>query len=131
MRALVCAAAFSAWTACGSPPPPEPEPDAGEEEVGIASSEQIVAWEGQVRFVTVLSAATGDSLEGATVAAEDPDGPLEVIEQRCAGSRCAVVVRVRDLVPNTGMPIPAPIDGRDAYLRIERPNGPDLRTLIR
>lgn len=128
MRRIVWSAAFVALSSCGeSPVAPA---DAGEE-LGIASSAQIVAWEGQPRFVTVLSAATGELLDGATVTAEDPAGALEVIEQRCAGTRCAAVLRIRDLVPNTGAAIPPPIDGRDAYLRVTLPDGPGLRALLR
>lgn len=129
MRSLVCSAAFAALIGCGERPPVV-TPDAGEE-LGIASSEQIVAWEGQTRFVTVLSSASGEPLDGATVSVEDPAGPLELIDQRCAGTRCAVVLRVRDQSANTGAAIPPPIDGRDAFLRVVLPDAPDLRTLLR
>src|SRR5690606_7671736 len=87
--------------------------------------------EGQQRFVTVLTAQSGESLDEATVEVADPSGPLSILEQRCAGDRCGVVLRVLDRVANTGEAIPPPIAGQDAYLIVRIPGASPQRALLR
>jgi hypothetical protein len=109
----------------------EPGPADAGPVYGIASTAQLVAWEGQPRFVTVLSTETGEALDGATVEVQDPSGPLEIIEQRCAGTRCGVVLRIADETPSTGTAVPAPIDAVRHFLLVRRTDGaPDLRALL-
>ncbi len=127
MRRLVYLALLLAG--CDSGTTVMPMPDSGPL-LGIASTAQIVAWEGQGRFVTVLSRETGESLEGATVSAADPSGPLEVVDQRCTGTRCGVVLAIHDQIRNTGHAVPAPIDAAMAYLAVQRPGDPELRALL-
>ena len=127
-RSSLCALLALTLVACDGPTTPPPS-DAGPV-LGVASTAQINAFEGQARFVTVLSASPGELLDGATVEAEDPAGALEILEQRCAGGLCAVVARVRDQTPNTGTAIPRPIDAIAHFLRVRRTTDPDLRALV-
>lgn len=129
MRALATAALVLLALGCDGPPPVTPEEDGGVS-FGIASTAQIVAWEGQTRFVTVLTGQDGEPLEGATVEVADPSGPLQIVEQRCA-EQCAVVLRILDQAPNTGDAIPPPIAGKDALLNVRIPNAAPQRALLR
>ena len=101
---------------CGGGTPPVTMDDAGP---GVlpASTANVVAFEGQPRFVTVLE-ASGADWSGTMVRAA-AGSPFEIVEQRCAGSRCALVARVRDETPNRGIVVPAPIDASNHYFEIE------------
>jgi hypothetical protein len=76
-----------------------------------------VAFEGQTRLTVALFGA-GEDWSAASVRVEDTSGPLEIIEQRCRGERCAVVLRVADQRPNMGILVPAPIDAEQHGLII-------------
>ncbi len=101
--------------ACGGDDTPPPF-DAGPVYPRATTSPQV-AFEGQGRLVVDLYAA-GQDFTGGSVRAEDPAGPLDVLEQRCRGERCAVVLRVRDTRPNMGIPVPSPIDAEQHGLII-------------
>ncbi|MEQ8892162.1 MAG: hypothetical protein RLO52_47050, partial [Sandaracinaceae bacterium] len=122
---LVCAGLLGALGCDGGPVEP-PLGDSGPA-VGIARTAQINAYEGQPRFVTVLDSGTGESLEGATVMADDV---FRIVAQRCAGTRCGVVLEVRDTRPNTGAAVPQPIDAQGHFLTVRPADGPDLRALV-
>ena len=122
---LVCASLLGALGCDGGPVEP-PLGDSGPA-VGIARTAQINAYEGQPRFVTVLDSGTGESLEGATVMADDV---FRIVAQRCAGTRCGVVLEVRDTRPNTGAAVPQPIDAQGHFLTVRPADGPDLRALV-
>ena len=89
-------AALFLVVACGDPPV-TPDPDGGEETFGVASTAQIVAWEGQQRFVTVLTAERGESLDEATVEVADPATlePLTTIDLEARLFVAAQVGRAR------------------------------------
>ncbi len=122
---LVCASLLGALGCDGGPVEP-PLGDSGPA-VGIARTAQINAYEGQPRFVTVLDSGTGESLEGATVMADDV---FRIVAQRCAGTRGGVVLEVRDTRPNTGAAVPQPIDAQGHFLTVRPADGPDLRALV-
>jgi hypothetical protein len=88
-----------------------------------------VAFEGQSRLAVELL-VLGEDLTGATIMPEDAGGPLEIIEQRCRGERCGVVLRVRDDRPNMGRPIPATIDSERHALIIEGSGGELYRAFM-
>ncbi len=93
-----------------------------------ASADPQVAFEGQERMVIEIS-ADGADLSSAVIEPAEADSPLDVVEQRCRGTRCGVVLRVRDTIPNTGVAVPAPIDGRNHELRVVTPGGDYLALL--
>jgi len=74
-----------------------------------AETHPQVAFEGQQRLAVELL-GIGENWSSASVRVEDPAGPLEIVEQRCRGERCGVVLRIRDDRPNMGIPIPSTID---------------------
>lgn len=109
---------------CGSSPEPmrnyvDAGSDGGNE---AALADQIVALEGQERFLTGFR-APGLDLSEATLTADDEDGPLEIRRFRCNRERCAVEIRVRDTVPPTGNATPVPADARNAFVRLTTPSG--------
>jgi hypothetical protein len=107
--------------ACGSgdDTPPPTGPDLGPPPPPAAFAAPNVAYEGQQRFVTTVT-APGLDLSGATVTAVAPDGPLDVVEVRCSASRCGVHVRIRDTRSNAEVPdpVPAPISNRNEFLEL-------------
>lgn len=109
------------FQACGGgdDAPPPTGPDLGPPPPPAAFASPNVAYEGQQRFVTTLT-APGLDLSGATVMAIAPDGPLEVVETRCSASRCGVHVRIRDMRSNAEVPdpVPAPINNRNEFLEL-------------
>ncbi len=110
--------------ACGGDDdrPPPGVPDLGPPPPPAAFASPNVAYEGQQRFLTTIT-APGLDLTDAIVSAVDPMGPLEVIEARCTAARCGVHLRVRDTRSNAEVPdpVPAPISNRNEFveLRIE------------
>jgi hypothetical protein len=98
---------------------PPTAPDLGPPPPPAAFASPNVAYEGQQRFVTTLT-APGLDLSGATVTAIATDGPLEVMETRCSASRCGVHVRIRDTRSNAEVPdpVPAPISNRNEFLEL-------------
>jgi hypothetical protein len=93
--------------------------DAGNE---AALADQIVALEGQERFLTGFR-APGLDLSRATLTADDVEGPLEIRRFQCNRERCAAEIRVRDTVPPTGNATPVPADARNAFVRISTAAG--------
>ncbi len=110
---------LAALTACGNDPPGG-SGDAGPS-VRLARLTNAVAFEGQSRFVTELTATEGD-LTGATVSVPE-DAPLRLLEQRCVASRCGLLFEVLDGQANLGRPLPAPIDATQVRLQVEPADG--------
>lgn len=113
--ALLGATAFAG--ACGGDDPPPPF-DGGVVYPRATANPQV-AFEGQERLVVDLFVA-GEDFSGASVRVEDSTGPLDVLDQRCRGERCGVVLRVRDTRGNMGVPVPSPIDAEQHGLLITR-----------
>jgi len=89
----------------GPPPPP------------AAFASPNVAYEGQQRFVTTIT-ASGLDLSGAVIT---PVGAaLELVEARCNAARCGVHLRIRDTRSNAEVPdpVPAPISNRNEFLEL-------------
>lgn len=109
---------------CDGAPVDPPPTDSGRPP-GSVRTAQINAYEGQRRFVTVLE---GDEpLDGATVEA---DPVFRILEQRCAGVRCGVVAEVLDTRPNTGAPVPFPIDAEGHFFTVRLTDGREARALV-
>lgn len=102
----------------GDDRPSMPGTDAGPV-IPPASAAPQVAFEGHGRMAVEIT-ASGADLSGATVALEDPESPIEILEQRCSGTRCGLLLRIEDARPNMGQPIPAPIDGENHFLSVQR-----------
>lgn len=144
LRSLLCLSL--ALLACGDDDAPErdagspvdagrprdvgPRPDAGGPTPPPAQVAQILAYEGQQRYVTVLS-AFGVDVADAEVFAEGPDSPLTVVEYTCTSARCAVLLTVADHIENLGFPVPAPIDSVSAFIRLRKADGQQWRGLVK
>ena len=116
LPSLVVAVAVVA--ACGGDDDRPSFPDTGPT-IPPASARPQVAFEGHGAMAIEIT-ATGADLTGATIAPEDPSGPLSVVSSRCNGTRCGVVVAVADTRPNMGKPIPAPIDAANHFLSVTK-----------
>jgi hypothetical protein len=91
---------------CGGPPPITPM-DAGTDlpPMHLGTADNIVCFEGQQAFVTVIHSPIDVSDASVALPAE-----FEEVEHLCVGQDCAFVLRVLDMTPNTGMRAPPPID---------------------
>ncbi|MBK8169001.1 MAG: hypothetical protein IPK60_01500 [Sandaracinaceae bacterium] len=130
---LVVIALGLAAAACSGDPPVTPPTDAGAPVDAYrpvaASVEQVQAYEGQQHFVTSLY-ASGLDLTDATVIAENPDGPLEVLNVLCNAVRCGVELRIRDAYINTGIPVPAAFESHNNFLRLTSRDGVVRQALV-
>ncbi len=95
----------------------------------LASLAQPVAFEGHRTHVNEITIPDGASLEGARIAPE-PGAPVEVVEQACATTRCGVVLRILDAVPNRGVGVPSPIDATNHFLEVQLATGATYRALL-
>ena len=118
MRSLSLVVAVAVVAACGGDDDRPSFPDSGPT-IPPASAQPQVAFEGHPGMAIEITAG-GDDLTGATIAPEDPAGPLSVVSSRCNGTRCGVVLAVADTRGNMGKPIPAPIDAENHFLSVTK-----------
>lgn len=103
---------------CGGEPMPMPGFDGGPV-ISMLGAEQIIAYEGQTRFVTVIRGDATVDLTGAVITPMAADSALVVRETLCERTACGVVLEILDRTPSTGTPIPRPIDTRNDYLSVQ------------
>lgn len=106
------AIALAAIAGCAGPPAVTGH-DAGPS-AQLGTVDNIVAFEGQHAFVTLVHAPV--DLTGARLTLP-PE--LDVRELRCVGSMCAIVAEVLDTTPSTGTPVPPPIDAMVRQIVLE------------
>lgn len=127
-RWAVTGAIGGSLAGCGAPPPATGFD--GGPVLRTLSAQQVIAYEGMPRFVTVIDGDGDTDLTGATIEPIDSASALVVRESLCTPAACAVQLEILDLTPSRAVPIPRPIDARNDFLRVRLADGDERQVLI-